>query len=204
MEEPSTSNVDEHEDSSSHPNSISHVRLVSDTTVLSDLYKHHLTKLVGYLRKQFGDGPPDPEDVAQLAFQKLIERKDSHKIKNLQAFLWRTARNLTLNGHRYNQVRKDRDFEVEQLYFAEKSNDSTPERVLEVKQQLTIVSRVLQQMPDRRREAFVLNRVEGLNPAQIAGKFGITRAAVVKHIARAAAEIDLALELAATGFQNGE
>ncbi|MGD1954218.1 MAG: hypothetical protein ACFBZ9_03055, partial [Sphingomonadales bacterium] len=38
------------------------------------LYEQHSPVLIAALRKDFGDGPPDPEDIAHQAFQKIIER----------------------------------------------------------------------------------------------------------------------------------
>lgn len=40
------------------------------------LYRAHAGDLVAWLRKMFGDGPPEPEDMAQQAFLKLMERPD--------------------------------------------------------------------------------------------------------------------------------
>ena len=68
------------------------------------------------LRKTFGDGPPDPEDMSHLAFQKVIERGDVASIKNLKAFVWRTVCNLTLKEKRRQDVRSRHEFDIEQLF----------------------------------------------------------------------------------------
>ncbi|MEM9375170.1 MAG: sigma-70 family RNA polymerase sigma factor [Pseudomonadota bacterium] len=161
---------------------------------LSELYRAHSDELRAYLTRQFGNGPPDPDDMVQQAFQKLLERGDHKSIKNLRAFLWRTARNLTLNSKRNNQNRSQYDFEIEHLYFANKGNGSSPARVLEVKEQLRIISETLINMPEKRRTAFVLHRIDGLTVSAIARRYGNTHAAIIKHIARAASDIDGALE----------
>lgn len=165
-----------------------------DDPWVSELYRAHSSELRTYLRRQFGDGPPDPDDMVQLAFQKLIERGDRSSIMNLRAFLWRTARNLTLNSKRNDHNRSKYDFEVEHLYFANKGNGSSPARVLEVKEQLRVISDTLSQMPEKRRTAFVLHRIDGLTVAAIARRYGNTRGAIIKHIARASSDIDAALE----------
>ena len=167
--------------------------LPGDVT-LAAFYQEHRAELTNYLRKQFGDGPPDPDDVTQLAFQKLLERGDLSGIRSLRAFLWRTARNLTLNFRRSDGIRSGYDFEVEQLFFAEKGNESSPERVVEVREQLRIISEALRRMPEKRRVSFILHRIEGYTMTAIARRYGLSRGAILKHIARAAAEIDAALE----------
>ncbi|MEM9316928.1 MAG: sigma factor, partial [Pseudomonadota bacterium] len=84
---------------------------------IAALYRDHAGSLVASLRSTFGNGPPDPADVAQHAFQKLIERRDRSDIQDLRAFLWRTACNAFLKAIKKDDVRSRYDFEVEQLFF---------------------------------------------------------------------------------------
>lgn len=157
------------------------------------LYRQTIRPLASMLRKHLGDGPPDPDDIAQLAFQKLIERPTLADIDNVEAFLWRTARNLVFKERRAQNVRARYDFEVEQLYFALRGYDPDPERVVSAKEQIDLVKTMLQSMPERRRRAFVLHRVEGLTIAATARRLKISATAAGKHIARAMADIDDAL-----------
>lgn len=163
---------------------------------LSLLYRENTKELAGYLRRVFGNGPPEPEDVAQEAFQKLSAHADLSQIRNLRAFLWRTARNIVLTHKRNLDVRTKYDFEIEHLYFAAEGSGSSPERVLEVKEQLQIIRATLKKMPERRRLSFLWHRVEGLSFTAVGRRLGITRHAVVKHVTRAALDIERALEIA--------
>lgn len=167
--------------------------MTTENRIIDALYRDNKDALIAYLHKTFGGGPPDPDDIAHLAFERLANQSDLARINNLKAFLWRTARNLVLTEHRNANVRSKYEYEIEHLYFAFKGNDSSPERVLEVKQQLLVINNALRRMPERRRQALIWNRVEGLNVAAVARRIGITRAGAVKHIARAAADIDAAL-----------
>lgn len=160
---------------------------------ISDLYSTNSGDLSAYLRKVYGDGPPDPDDIAQQAFERLAAYKDIDRIKNLKAFLWRTARNLLLTYKRNSDARSKYDFEIEHLFFAAKGSEESPERVLEVRQQLLIIEKALAVMPTRRRDAFLLHRVEGLNLTETGKRLGVTRHAIVKHIARASVDIETAL-----------
>ncbi|MEM0986323.1 MAG: sigma-70 family RNA polymerase sigma factor [Pseudomonadota bacterium] len=172
----------------------------SDHNDITALYRDHSAELIASLRKAFGAGPPDPEDVAQQAFQKLIEREDRSDIRDLKAFLWRTARNTFLKAVSKNGVRSRHDFEVEHLFFPARGDDSTPERVLEVKEELKAINEVLRQMPEKRRHAFLLHKVEGLSVAAVARRLGISRTPAQKHITRAAHQIEVHL----TEMQKGE
>ncbi|MEM8985133.1 MAG: sigma-70 family RNA polymerase sigma factor [Pseudomonadota bacterium] len=166
----------------------------SDRQVLATLYREHGDQLTAYLRKAFGDGPPDPADVTQEAFRKLLEQNSLSRIENIRAFLWRTARNLVLNQKRNIATRSSFDYEIEHLFFAIEGPASTPERVLEMKEQLTIIAEALKNMPERRRKAFLWNRVEGLNLTAVGKRLGITRRAVARHVAQAAYDLETALQ----------
>ena len=155
------------------------------------LYRDYSSQLSATIRKMYGDGPPDPEDVAQQAFQKLIERGNLDSISNLKGFVWRTARNIVFAAKRSAAVRTRYDYEMEQIYFAIKGNESTPERIILVREQLEVIREVLLKMPDKRRRAIVLHRVEGLSMTEIGRRLGMTRQSVAQHITKGIAELDV-------------
>ena len=142
------------------------------------------------LRRVFGDGPPDPDDIAQLAFQKLLERSDLSDIRNLKGFLWQTARNLVFKSKRDQEVRTRNSLEYEQLFFPSKGDDLGPERVISAREQIKLINEALRAMPERRRRAFVLHRIDGLSIAATARQLKIGPTAAGKHISRASAQID--------------
>ena len=130
-----------------------------------------------FLRRQFGAGPPDPEDIAQLAFEKLLRRKTFSDLSSVRAFLWSTAKNLSISSLRRNKARASYDSAVQRLYFARSGDEVSPARVVEAEQQLSIIAAALRHMPENRRQTFVLHRIEGLNKAEVARRLGISRTA---------------------------
>ena len=160
------------------------------------LYSLHSEKITGLIRKHFGSGPPDPEDVTQAAFEKLLERPDLSDVRDFGAFLWTIARNLVLREKRSIDVRSRYDFEIEEIYFQQKGDVLPPERVLLAREQLKLINKALREMPDRRRKAFILNRIEGLNVSSVARRLELSRTAANKHIVRAVADIDHCLNSA--------
>ena len=58
-------------------------KTLSHVAKIDRLYRDHWVALVGSLRRTFGDGPPDPDDIAQQAFQKLIERDRLSDIRSI-------------------------------------------------------------------------------------------------------------------------
>ena len=156
---------------------------------VAKLYATYTPELSEGLRIRYGDGPPDPDDVAQEAFRRIYEKSDTRNVRNLKAFIWRIARNLVLSEKRREHTRSKYDFEVEQIFFPLKGHISSPETVIVAKEQLLAVNEALLQMPDKRRRALMLYRIDGLTLDEIGRKLGIIRRAVSKHISRAHYEI---------------
>ncbi|MEM8982370.1 MAG: sigma-70 family RNA polymerase sigma factor [Pseudomonadota bacterium] len=161
---------------------------------ISDLYASHAATITSLIRKHFGNGPPDPEDVTQAAFQKLIERSDLADIRDLGGFLWIIARNLVLREKRSIDVRSRYDFEVEAIFFPQRGDVLPPERLLSAREQLTRINGALRAMPEKRRRAFILNRIDGLSVSAVARQLKLSRSAANKHIVRAVEDIDRCLE----------
>ena len=159
---------------------------------LRALYLDYSAQLSATIRKMYGDGPPDPDDVAQEAFHRVIARGDISSIRNLKAFIWRTARNLVLKDRHLTEMRSRHDFEIEQIYFPSTGDDSTPERIISAKEQIRAINEVLGKMPEKRRRAFILHRIEGVSVAEAGRRLGISRTAAAKHVTRAAAELNAA------------
>lgn len=152
---------------------------------IAALSETYLRDLATGLRNRFGNGPPDPEDVAQEAFRRILEKDDTSSIRNLKAFLWRTARNLIFDSKKMSAIRSKYDLEIEQIFFPSTGDNSSPETVMLAREQLKAVNAILRDMPEKRRRALVLYRVEGLTLVEVARRLRISRTAVSKHIAKA-------------------
>lgn len=166
----------------------------SEIKTLNTLYADHASALTRHLRGAFGNGPPDPEDITQEAFARLAQRDHFTEIKNPRAFIWRMARNLMLSAMRKQSVRTKYDFEIEHLFFAVPGSEMSPERVLEVKEQLNIINEVIADMPEKRRLAFLMRRVDGLTFAAIGRQLNMSSNGVMKHVGRAVRDIQIAIE----------
>lgn len=170
-----------------------HAAARDDQGRISTLYGEYADNLASALRKAYGSGPPDPRDIAQLAFQKVMERGDIADIRDLKAFVWRTARNLIFKDHRAREVRAKYDFEIDCIFYPLNTDDLTPERVLLAKEQLATVNRVLSSMSLKRRRAFLLHRLEQISVSEVAHRLGLSRSTATEHITKAATEIQAAL-----------
>jgi RNA polymerase sigma factor (sigma-70 family) len=154
------------------------------------LYARHWGELCHYIKKHFGAGPPDPEDVAQEAFVKFAALDDRDVIDNPRAYLFRTAHNVFVDEHRRLVLRRANPSDTQAQPV---SDDRTPERVLVGQERLQILARSLRAMPAARRRSFLLNRLQGLSCVAIARITGYSESAVKKHIGVAIAELEAAL-----------
>lgn len=161
---------------------------------LSELYDTHWKALCRYLRAQFGAGPPDPEDVAQIAFTRFATAATA-EVVNPSAFLYATARNVVIDYRRQERRSKAHDAEI----AAPAENNVyglTPEDVLLQGERFEILAQALESMPAKHRRLVLLHRFEGLSYAEIGQRFGMSAENVRKHIERTVAECVRALESA--------
>lgn len=161
----------------------------SRESIFTGLYTRYFAKLVSDLRSAYGGGPPEPEEVAQQAFEKLSRHKDLVNIRNPEGFAWVCARNIIMSEKRAEQVRIANQKEVERRFLSQGHDEFDPERVVMGKEGMSIVVAALQDMPERRRRIFMLNRVHGLTPEQAGRECGVSRSSAVRHIAVATAAI---------------
>ena len=130
-----------------------------------------------------GRSREDAEDLIQEAFLRLHIYCQTHEVREQEAFLVRTVRNLSVDSHR----RAHRELYVEDPVETLPLVDVrlAPDEDVAVQQRLDRVRAVLDALKPRTREVFLMHRVEGYSSAQIAEHFEISVSAVEKHIARA-------------------
>ena len=134
----------------------------------------------------------DAEEISQEVFLKVLEGPEPEEIRNPKAFIYRTANNLALNKIRYRKVRQ-----IE----SEGSPDNDPvsrrlgqDRVLESRQELSKLLRIVTGLPPRCREVFILHRFYDLTYRQVARRMGISKSMVKKHMSRAVSHCVRAME----------
>lgn len=141
-----------------------------------------LEKLRRLLRSR-GRSVEDTDDLIQEAFLRLQVYCRSHTVEQPEAFLVRTTLNLSTDQARYDR-RQRLDYGVlEKLALVDPS--PSPDEVYAGQKRLLHWKRGLAALSPRRREVFLLNRLEGYSFPQIAERLGISLSMVEKHAARA-------------------
>jgi RNA polymerase sigma factor (sigma-70 family) len=147
-----------------------------------DEVKPLLTKLRRLLRSR-GRSVDDTDDLIQEAFLRLQIYCRNHTVEKTEAFLVRTALNLSADQHSYERrVCVDHRL-LENLPLIDPS--PSPDEVYAGQKRLQHWKAGLSALSPRRREVFLLNRVEGYSFPQIAERLGITLSMVEKHAAKA-------------------
>jgi RNA polymerase sigma factor (sigma-70 family) len=164
---------------------------VGDDQRLADLYRQFWGELYAYLRRTFGSGPPDPEDLAQSAFAQFAARSDWRSLEHPRAFIYRIAQNLVVDHHRAEAVRSR--YVKETAGVSEHSDDLHAERVISAKEQLSIIEAALSVMEPMRRSVFVMHRINELSFAEISRQLRMPETTVKRHVSSALAECMRAL-----------
>lgn len=153
----------------------------------------YYNELLYFAQKLIGN-KDDARDLIQEAYSKAIAIKDKIDIANERAYLYKITKNLAIKESMEKQKCAYVAFE-EQLYSSESEH---PETVLMHEEREAAFMRIVESLPYRAKEAFVLHTVDGYTRKEIATMMGVTSNAVEKLIKRATISIEE--ELAKRGF----
>lgn len=127
----------------------------------------------------------DGDDAAQDLYLKLQTIKPAEDVRNLRSYLFRIADNMALDRLRKRNVHS--------RYFTARevpeigSDQPSPEAITDYRQRLVTLKNIVEALPPRQREAFLLHKFEELSHAEIAERMSISRSAVEKLIMKAMA-----------------
>jgi len=160
---------------------------------LDDLHRQHWSSLCKFLNRTFGAGPPDPEDIAQAAFEKIAVVKNTTIIKNPRAFLYTIARNFVLEHKRRSRTH-EQYIEKTLADHDEKLEQITPERILIERQRLKIMEQAIAKMHYKQRRILKMSRFAGKSYREIATETGWSLSDIARQINDAMAILEEALE----------
>lgn len=143
---------------------------------------HHYAELLSYFSRSLGDRDA-ARDVVQEAYARLLAMTcGGLAVRNARALLFRTGKNLVIDGARR---RASEGRMLQSLALLQADDAPSTEHIASVRQQLDRLLARLQAMPRRRREAFVLVRIHGYSYAEAAQHMGVSSDAVDRHVVRA-------------------
>ncbi len=151
------------------------------------LFERDYPVFLSFARRMLRDGDV-AEDLVQNVFMRLwIARERIDENRNLRNYLLVSVRN-EIYGHFRTAFVARRQGDLDSV--AERTRSSSNlENDYSAKELEQTVGRIVEAMPDRRREIFNLSREQHLTNAQIAEKLGLSVRTVEKHIELALSEI---------------
>ncbi|WP_455592542.1 RNA polymerase sigma-70 factor [Bacteroides sp.] len=153
------------------------------------LFKNYYPRLRGYAIR-FIDDEETVRDIIQECFLRFWEKRGLLSAISVTSLLFAMVRNSCLNYLKHLSLVEKYQIEYlakidgeERLYYADFSLDAEHKLLYtELQEQVNIV---INQLPDRAREVFVLSRFKGLKNREIAEELQISVTAVEKHISKA-------------------
>ncbi len=155
-----------------------------DEVAFELVFYRYKGKLYDFIRRSL-PADEDVESLIQEVFTKLwINREQLDPDKSLNAFLYTLARNEMFGHLRKLLVRRKY---LEELNFELYEQGNSTERQFEYNELRREISRLIDELPEKRREIFELSRNEGLSYKQIAQQLGISENTVDTQIRKALA-----------------
>ncbi len=151
------------------------------THLIEELYRSCWADLCRWLRSRFGLGPPEPEDIAQSAFEKITALDDVETIRDPRAFLFTIAARDAVSGYR-SRERAIKYIDEQLQIFDLEVGEISPERVYMAREQLNAVARDLQELKPKQREVVLRSRVLGQNYDEISAETGWSTSAISRHM----------------------
>lgn len=133
----------------------------------------HEDMLRAWLQSRFG-ALCDVDDLIQEAYFRVFQAHSAGTVKSPKAFLFATARNLALDKVRHSSVSRTLYVEQNELLEFPDCGMGVPEIVAR-NQELEILTKAIQSMPNRCRQIFTLRKVYGMSQQRIAEKLCISR-----------------------------
>jgi RNA polymerase sigma factor (sigma-70 family) len=123
------------------------------------------------------------EDVVQDAWLRLRDRADPADWREPRAVLFTTTAHLAIDAHR----RDRRAAGLADAVAADAAGASAPapDRLLEARARVERLAAALESVAPACRDAFLMNRLDGLTHRQIARRLGVSTKTVQRHIERA-------------------
>lgn len=128
----------------------------------------------------------DAEDLLHDAWLRLADYERDQIVHKPEAFLMRTALNLSIDAHR-SRAAHGEEVQVEDVVLPDLSPSA--ESVLLARERLNRLSACLMRLPDKTRSIFLAHRLEGQTYQHIAREHGLAISSVERHVAKATLQL---------------
>jgi RNA polymerase sigma-70 factor (ECF subfamily) len=120
------------------------------------------------------------EDLVQDVFLRLWENREKIREESVGGYLYTIAANLIKNHYRRNEISYQFINSLTQ-----KNNSESPEFLMEMQEFDHRLQQTLAAMPEKSRDVFLMNRIDGLTYGEIADRLQLSIKAVEKRMHKA-------------------
>lgn len=153
-----------------------------DSKAFEQLFYRHHKKLYGFLFKLL-DSKQDAEEIVQDTFVKIWEKRtDFIESYSFESFLFKIAKNAFLNLNRKNINRKVAESDL--VLSQQKLSNNTEDYII-FKETREIINTIIEGLPPKRKEIFILRRIDGFSRKEIAEKLDISVITVDSQLLKA-------------------
>jgi RNA polymerase sigma factor (sigma-70 family) len=150
--------------------------------------EHYYRELLNYFTRATG-GKDTAADIVQETYARVLSAQQSGTVINEpRALLYRTAKNVQIDLHRRDEVRgkttssDDTEDDSDTFSALQAAPANEPDTALASSRNVDIMLKVIDGLPTRCREAFILHKFDGLSHADVAARMGISKKMVEQHI----------------------
>ena len=148
---------------------------------ITTLYSDHHGWLQGWLRKKIGNAF-DAADIAQDTFARIIASRDLRTVEEPRAYLTTVAKGLMINW--YQRQALERAYLDALAVMPEQIAPSAEQRYI-ILETLHEIDSMLDALPGKVREAFLLSQLEGMKYEDIAQQIGVSLITVKRYMKQA-------------------
>jgi RNA polymerase sigma-70 factor (ECF subfamily) len=164
---------------------------VDKQAFVADVARKHGARLRQFLASKLRHAQQDIPDLVQEVYLRLMRVQRHEAIRSPQAYLFTVAFHV-LYQHKLSRAAIPEAVDIlDALTESEAYADDDPASLLEVRQRLAELERLLGQLPPNVQATFVLSRHYGYTLDEIARELGVSRGMVKKYLARALAHFRL-------------
>ena len=148
-------------------------------------WKSALTRVRGALMRR-GRSVHDADDLVQEAWVRLAGYERGQTVARPEAFLMRTALNLSIDTHRA-RVSQGEEVVLDNVVLVDMAPGA--EAVVLARERVARLSVCLGRLSEKTRDIFLSHRVDGLTYQEIAREHQLSISTVEKHVAKATLQI---------------
>ena len=145
--------------------------------------------LIRWLTKKLGDADA-ARDVAQTVFMRVWAFAETATVENPRALIFKAAGNLALNeikrrNRYYRRHVTPSEFTESDALDNVACAAPSPEKNASLREDVVLILNAIHALPDRPRQAFMMNRFEGLSYREIAKAMGVSESSIEKYMIEA-------------------